>query len=79
MTTFFDQHKKVILKWITNCEKKEKQVKSDVTDLRGSRDGYVKIKVRLKTDKYHTHTHTHTLPIFPQLKIGNVVKVNVAN
>ena len=45
MVNFHDQQKKVIVKWLTSCEKKQKQVKPDVKTLKESKVEYIKVKV----------------------------------
>lgn len=45
MVNFFEQRKKVTLKWLGNCERKERQVKPDVKELKDSKNEYIKVKV----------------------------------
>jgi hypothetical protein len=45
MVNFFDQRKKVTLKWLGSCERKERQVKPDVKELKDSKNEYIKVKV----------------------------------
>lgn len=48
MMNFFEQRKKVTLKWLGNCEKKARQIKADVTDLKVSKNEFTKVKVNAK-------------------------------
>lgn len=51
MVNFFEQRRKVTLKWLNSCERKERQVKSDVKDLKESKNEFIKIKeVRTEFD-----------------------------
>lgn len=51
MVNFFEQRRKVTLKWLNSCERKERQVKSDVKDLKESENEFIKIKeVRTEFD-----------------------------
>ena len=45
MVDFFEQRKKVTLKWLASCERKERQVKPDVKELKDSKNEYIKVKV----------------------------------
>ena len=45
MVNFFEQRKKITLKWLANCERKERQVKPDVKELKDSKSEYIKVKV----------------------------------
>jgi hypothetical protein len=49
MVNFFDQRKKVTLKWLGRCERKERQVKPDVKELKDSKNEYIKVKVTIKS------------------------------
>ena len=49
MVNFFDQRKKVTLKWLGSCERKERQVKADVKELKDSKNEYIKVKVTLES------------------------------
>ncbi|XP_028414728.1 nuclear anchorage protein 1-like isoform X2 [Dendronephthya gigantea] len=52
MVNFFDQRKKVTLKWLGSCEKKERQIKPDVKELKDSKNEYIKVKeVRSEFDQ----------------------------
>lgn len=51
MVNFFEQRRKVTLKWLNSCERKERQVKSDVKELKESKNEFIKIKeVRTEFD-----------------------------
>ena len=47
MVNFFEQRKKVTLKWVGSCERKERQVKPNVKELKDSKNEYVKVKVMI--------------------------------
>lgn len=52
MVSFFEQRRKVTLKWLNSCERKERQVKSDVKELKESKNEFIKIKeVRMQFDE----------------------------
>lgn len=45
MMNFFEKEKKITLKWLIGCEKKEKNIKSNVEDLKDSKNELIKVKV----------------------------------